>query len=64
MSNDSNNFNPDLAYQQILQKRKQELLAEQYAPKQQVQVNHYGGNNNRNPRFNPELDTKMTFDHR
>ncbi|HNC55248.1 MAG TPA: hypothetical protein PLP33_07380 [Leptospiraceae bacterium] len=53
-------FNPDLAYRQLIEKRKQEMLFEQSRP--QVQYYNTPQQNNRGPKFDPELDTKMTFD--
>ena len=66
MSDERIEFNPDIAYQQILQKRKQELLTEQARPQQMLYTGNHGNpyQQNRNPKFNPELDTKMTFDSR
>lgn len=54
-------FNPELAYRQLLEKRKHEMLLEQSRP--QVQYYNAPPQQNRGPKFNPELDTKMTFDH-
>lgn len=55
-------FNADLAYRQLLEKRKREVLLEQSRPPQ-VQYYNQPPQQNRGPKFNPELDTKMTFDH-
>ncbi len=55
-------FNADLAYRQLIEKRKREMLYEQSRPQPQY-YNAPPQQNNNGKRFNPELDTKMTFDH-
>jgi hypothetical protein len=55
-------FNPDLVYRQLLEKRKREVLLEQTRPPQ-VQYYNQTPQQNKNSGFNPELDTRMTFDH-
>ena len=50
-------FNPDLIQRQLIEKRRIEMLTEQRRP---AMVNHQQYSNG--PRFDPRLDTKMSFD--
>lgn len=62
MTKDEIEFNSELAYQQIIEKRKQELLTEQTRPQLQYNPYQHQQQQSKGPKFDPYLDTKMTFD--
>lgn len=59
MANEFNNeFNPDVVSRQIIEARKKQLLTEQHQPQGVI---HHQQQMRNNPKFDPRLDTKMTF---
>lgn len=59
MANDPyNEFNPDIVSKQIIEARKKQLLTEQRQPQGVIHQPQHVRNN---PKFDPRLDTKMTF---